>query len=169
MSEQLKPWVVKAKKIATYSVILLAIVGVVYGVNHSSKIVGQSQKIDQVSMATGFNEEKVTTTNKLALPDFNNPTGTGTPIKFQVMAWNAQFPLMYANGGVKTSRGSLFAQNGIDCEILRQDDCNQTIKDFEANAQQLADGKTKSPLIACIMGDGGPGMSAGFNAISKNS
>lgn len=165
--DQLKPWVVKTKKIVTYSVILLAIGGIFYGVKHSSKKVGDSQKIEQVSIATGFNEEKVTTTNKLALPDFNNPTGTGTPVKFQIMAWNAQFALMYANGGVKTSRGSLFAKNGIDCEILKQDKCDQTIKDFETNAQQLADGKTKAPLIVCFMGDGVPGMSSGLNAIRK--
>lgn len=47
------------------------------------------------------------------------------------------------------------------------DDCNVAIKDFEANAEQLANGKTQTPLIICVMGDGVPGMSIGFNAISK--
>jgi outer membrane protein OmpA-like peptidoglycan-associated protein len=167
MSQQLKPGVAKTLKIAKYAFIVLAIACVVYFVKNSSKKVTESQKIDQISMATGFDQQKVTTSNKLPLPDFNNPVGSGTPIKFEIMAWNSQFPLMYANGGVKTSKGSLFAKNGIDCEIIRQDDCNQSIKDFEANAEQLANGKTQVPMVVCYMGDGVPGMSSGLNAIKK--
>ena len=167
MSQQLKLGVAKTLKIAKWSVIALALVAVFYFVKNSSKKVTESQKIDQVALASGFDEQKVTTSNKLPIPDFNNPIGTGSPIKFEVMAWNAQLALMYANGGVKTSKGSLFAQNNIDCEIIRQDDCNQSIKDFEENAEQLAKGKTQTPLIVCYMGDGVPGMSSGLNAIKK--
>lgn len=137
MSQQLKPGVAKTLKIAKWSFVVIAIVAIGYFVKFGSKKVTESQKIDQISMASGFDQQKATTTNKLPLPDFNNPVGSGTPVKFEIMAWNSQFPLMYANGGVKTSKGSLFAKNGIDCEIIRQDDCNQSIKDFEANAEQL--------------------------------
>ena len=167
MSQQLKPGVAKTLKIAKWSFVVIAIVAIGYFVKFGSKKVTESQKIDQISMASGFDQQKATTTNKLPLPDFNNPVGSGTPVKFEIMAWNSQFPLMYANGGVKTSKGSLFAKNGIDCEIIRQDDCNQSIKDFEANAEQLANGKTQTPLIVCYMGDGVPGMSSGLNAIKK--
>ena len=167
MGQQLKPGVAKTLKIAKWAAIALAIVGVVYFVKTSSKKVTESQQIGQITMAEGFDNQKATTSNKLALPDFDNPIGSGTPIKFEIMAWNSQFPLMYANGGVRSSKGSLFAQAGIDCEIIRQDDCNQSIKDFVENAEQLANGKTQTPVIVCYMGDGVPGMSSGLNAIKK--
>jgi len=167
MGQQLKPGVAKTLKIAKWTAIALAIVGVVYFVKTASKKVTESQQIGQITMAEGFDNQKATTSNKLALPDFDNPIGSGTPIKFEIMAWNSQFPLMYANGGVKTSKGSLFAQAGINCEIIRQDDCNQSIKDFVENAEQLANGKTETPLIVCYMGDGVPGMSSGLDAIRK--
>ena len=171
MHQELKPWVAKAKKkakkITTYAVILIAIVGIYVGVKHSSKKVSQSQNIDQISMASGFNEEKVTTSNKLSIPDFNNPIGTGVRMDVEVMGWNAQAGFMYSVGGCQTSKGSLMAQNGIDIKIIHQDDCNVSIKDFEANAEQLSNGKTTVPLIVCYMGDGVPGMSSGLNEIKK--
>lgn len=165
MHKELKPWAVKAKKYAMYTIVLIAIIAVYVGVKHSSKKVAQSQSIDQISMASPFNEEKVTTEVKLPLPDFDNPVGTGTPVKFKIMAWNAQFGLMYANGGSRTSKGSLMAKNGINCEIIRQDNCNISLKSFQDNAQKLADGKTTTPEILCIMGDGAMAMSSGLNAI----
>jgi outer membrane protein OmpA-like peptidoglycan-associated protein len=167
MGQQLKPGVAKTLKIAKYAFIALAICGVVYFVKNSSKKVTESQQIGQITMAEGFDNQKATTSNKLALPDFDNPVGSGTPVIFEVMAWNSQFPLMYANGGVRTSKNSLFSQAGIDCQIIRQDDCNQSIKDFVENAEQLANGKTQTPMIVCYMGDGVPGMSSGLNAIKK--
>jgi outer membrane protein OmpA-like peptidoglycan-associated protein len=167
MSKVLKPWVVNLKKYGGYVLAIIIAGGIYYGVTHSAKKVNVSQKLDQISVAAPFKEEDKTTSNHLTLPDFNNPVGSGTSIKFEIMAWNAQSPLMYANGGVRTSKNSLFQQNGIDCEIVRQDDCNQMIKDFVENANQLANNKTKTPLILCLMGDGLPGFSSGLNTISK--
>lgn len=97
MGQQLKPGVAKTLKIAKYSFFVLAIAAIVYFVKNSSKKVTESQKIDQIAMASGFDETRSTTSNKLPLPDFNNPVGAGTPIKFEIMAWNSQFALMYAN------------------------------------------------------------------------
>ena len=167
MAQQLKPWVVSVKKYGMYAIIAILIGVVYYFVKNSAKNANGGQKVDNISMAAGFSEDKITTSNHMALPDFNNPVGSGTAIRWQIMAWNSQFPLMYANGGVRTSKGSLFASAGINCEIVRQDDCNQTIKDFQENAQQLEDGKTQVPLIVSFMGDGVPGMSSALNAIRK--
>ena len=71
----LKPWVGKAKKIGTYVAILLVVGGVYYGVTHASKKVGESQKLDQISTAPGFNEVLKTTDKQIPLADFNNPVG----------------------------------------------------------------------------------------------
>jgi OmpA-OmpF porin, OOP family len=43
----------------------------------------------------------------LTLPSAEESVNGGTKIKWEVMAWNSQFPLMYANGGPVTTKGSL--------------------------------------------------------------
>lgn len=166
---QLQPWAAFLKKYGKYIAILL-IGGIVwYFYTHTAKSVeATAQKIENVNQVESFNEDRVTTKNRLPLPSFNTPTNNGTAIKWQIMAWNAQMPLMYANGGVKTSKGSLFEQAGINCEIIRQDDCGQTIKDFQDNSDLLASGKTDVPMIISFMGDGIPGFSSALSKITKN-
>jgi outer membrane protein OmpA-like peptidoglycan-associated protein len=157
------------KRFGVY-ILLIAGAGIGYYLySHTAKSVATaSQKIENVEQVATFNEDKVTTKNKVATPAFNTPTNNGTSVKWQVMAWNAQMPLMFANGGIKTSKGSLFEQAGINCEIVRQDDCGQTVKDFQENAGQLTGGKTDVPLIISFMGDGIPGFSAALEQIKKN-
>jgi len=165
----LQPWVLFLKK---YWLVFLVLIGggaAYYLMGHTAKNVeGSSQKIENVQQVAAFSEEKVTTKNRIVLPSFNTPANNGASVKWQIMAWNAQMPLMFANGGVKTSKGSLFEKAGINCEIIRQDDCNQTLKDFQENSQQLADKKTDVPLIISFMGDGLPGFSSALSAIKKN-
>jgi OmpA-OmpF porin, OOP family len=48
--------------------------------------------------------------NKIGLPTETPSANGGTKIKWEVMAWNAQFPLMFANGGALTTKGSLINQ-----------------------------------------------------------
>lgn len=43
----------------------------------------------------------------LTLPTSEESVNGGTKINWEVMAWNAQFPLMYANGGANTTKGLL--------------------------------------------------------------
>jgi outer membrane protein OmpA-like peptidoglycan-associated protein len=167
MGQVMKPGVAKALKIGKWALGAIAIFGIYFAITNTAKKVATSQKIDQIAVAATFSEEKVTTSNRLPIPDFGSPSPTGTQFIFEVMEWNAQFPLMYANGGVYTCKNSLFAQNGIKVEIRRQDMCDQMIKDFVENSEALADGKTTIPMVVCFMGDGVPGFSAGLNAIRK--
>ena len=163
----LKPWIGKSIKIAKIAAFILIPLGIWYAVGHTSKKVAVSQKIDQITLAQNFSEEKVTTSNKLPLPMFGTPSPTGTQIIHEGMEWNAMFASFYANGGVFTSKNSLFAKYGIKCEMRRQDECGQIVKDFVENADQLASGKTTIPMIVWLMGDGVPGFSAGLNDIRK--
>ena len=165
---QLKPWIGKTLKIAKIAAFILVPLGIWFAVTHTSKKVAVSQKIDQITLATNFSEEKVTTSKKLPLPTFGSPSSTGTQMIHEGMEWNAMFASFYANGGVFTCKNSLFEKYGIKLEMRRQDDCGQIVKDFVDNADQLASGKTTIPMIVWLMGDGVPGFSAGLNAIKKH-
>ena len=165
--EQLKPWVVNLKKYGIWVMLILLIGGGYYLTKHSSKTVGVSTIVQSSQAEKVVEQTGKTVDTQIPVPDFDNPTSTGAPIVWQVMEWNSQFPLMFANGGKNTSKGSLFAGAGINCKILRQDDCNQTVKDFVANANQMAKDSSTPPLIVSFMFDGTPGYSTAMNEISK--
>lgn len=139
-------------------VLVLLFIG--YRFMNASRTVGESAKVSsfQLSSAAEVTTGKTTDT-KETLPS-NSESNTGTEIKWQIMEWNSQFPLMYANGGVRTTKGSLFEKSGIKCTIIRQDDCNKTIADYIANSKELKDNPNTVPMIMSFMGDGVPGFSS---------
>ncbi len=100
----------------------------------------------------------------LALPSEEVSVNGGTKISWKIMAWNAQFPMMYANGGANTTKGSLFDQAKLQVEIIRQDDCNKTIADIVKFAQEYKANTNTTGVFASFMGDG---MPAFFAALSK--
>src|ERR1700720_2329436 len=72
----------------------------------------------------------------LPLPSNAEAVNGGTLITWERMAWNAQFSGMYANGGVRTTKGSLFDKAHLDVTYLRQDDCNKKMADLVKFAGQ---------------------------------
>jgi outer membrane protein OmpA-like peptidoglycan-associated protein len=100
----------------------------------------------------------------LPLPPQTLAANEGTKIIWKVMAWNAQFPLMYANGGAKTTTGSLIDKANLNIEILRQDDCNKSIADIVKFAQDYKENPQTPGVFASFMGDG---MSAFFSGLVK--
>jgi OmpA-OmpF porin, OOP family len=99
-----------------------------------------------------------------SLPTDIESANGGTRIVWKVMAWNSQFPLMYANGGSNTTKGSLLDKAKLQVKVLRQDDCFKSIADVVKFAQDYK-GNTETPgVFASFMGDG---MSAFFAALSK--
>jgi OOP family OmpA-OmpF porin len=63
-------------------------------------------------------------------PPHTEAVNGGTRINWERMAWNAQFSGMYANGGVRTTKGSLFDKAHLDITYMRQDDCNKQMADL---------------------------------------
>jgi len=132
------------------------------------KNIGASQVVGKFQLSTTAENPSLKADQHIEIPVADAPAvADGTAIIWQVMAWNAQFPLMYANGGVQTVLGSLFAKAGVNVTIKRQDDCNQTCKDFVANAAQIHDNPNTVPLFITFMGDGIPGYSNAFSDLSK--
>ncbi len=99
---------------------------------------------------------------QLALPTAEESVNGGTKIHWEVMAWNAQFPLMYANGGALTTKQSLFDKAKLAVDIVRQDDCNKSIADMVKFAQEYKNNPNTPGVFASYMGDGMPAFFAGL-------
>ena len=100
---------------------------------------------------------------KLPLPAETPSANGGTKIKWEVMAWNAQFPLMYANGGALTAKGSLIDHAKMQINIIRQDDCNKSIADLVKFASDYKNNPNTEGVFASYMGDGMPSFFAGLS------
>lgn len=100
----------------------------------------------------------------LPLPSAEESVNGGTRIVWKIMAWNAQFPLLYANGGAHTMKGSLADKARLQIDIERQDDCFKSMADIVKFAQDYKNNPEASGVFASFMGDG---MPAFFAALSK--
>jgi OOP family OmpA-OmpF porin len=99
---------------------------------------------------------------EFALPTTEESVNGGTKIRWEVMAWNSQFPLMYSNGGPLTTKGSLMDKAKLSIEIIRQDDCNKSIADIVKFAQDYKNNPNTPGVFASYMGDGMPAFFAGL-------
>jgi outer membrane protein OmpA-like peptidoglycan-associated protein len=98
---------------------------------------------------------------KLNFPSTDVSVNGGTRLTWFQMAWNSQLATHYANGGVKTTKGSLYDKYKLQVEIKRQDDCNKSIADLIKFAQDVKERGTDIPGVLCsYMGDGMPAFFA---------
>jgi OOP family OmpA-OmpF porin len=100
----------------------------------------------------------------LALPADEPAVNGGTQITWERMAWNSQFSGMYANGGVRTTKGSLFDKAKLDVTYIRQDDCNKQMADLVKFAQDYKNNPNTPAVLITFMGDG---MPAFITSLSK--
>jgi len=100
----------------------------------------------------------------LPLPSSSEAVNGGTRITWERMAWNAQFSGMYANGGVRTTKGSLFDKANLDITYVRQDDCNKQMADLVKFAGEFKTNPNAPGVLISFMGDG---MPAFMTSLSK--
>lgn len=102
---------------------------------------------------------------KAFIPQVPLPTTTpasvaGPEIRFQEMAWNSQTGLNYANGGVKTTQGSLMEKHGVNLHIVWEDDVMKQMSALVNFAEALKSNPqpTEGAHFAALMGDGTAAM-----------
>jgi OOP family OmpA-OmpF porin len=123
-----------------------------------------SQDIGRVALPDAPEASLVGNAMMLPLPSEEESVNGGTRIIWKVMAWNSQFPLMYANGGGVTTKGSLLDKSKLQVEISRQDDCFKSLADMVKFAQDYKNNPETPAVFASFMGDG---MPAFFASLAK--
>lgn len=123
-----------------------------------------STEIGKVSLPDAPEASLAGNATKLELPSADEAANGGTKVSWKIMAWNSQFPLMYANGGPKTTKGSLVDKANMQIEVVRQDDCNKSVADMVKFAQDYKSNPNTTGVFASFMGDGMPMF---FAALAK--
>lgn len=127
---------------------------------------GKSEVPTQASLPEIQETAPKTAVPKLPLPSADAARSGAPSAKIMHYAWAAHRGLLLANGGPRTTRGSLMEAAGVDLALQREDDNGKlttallTAAKATKSGQPFGDG---SPCIT-LMGDGTPAFLAGANA-----
>lgn len=169
MSTQLKPGALKFLKIAGIAVVL----SIVY--------FGKTKWWDKREIDVS---SEIKTTGKVALPDAPEASLSGNVIQMEfpstgiaanggthliheMMTWQSQNSWNYANGGIRTTKGSLFDKYNLDIELKRQNDCNQSMADFIKFCKDYKDNPNTAGVCVTYMGTGIPNYASSIMAAVK--
>lgn len=103
--------------------------------------------------------------NKNMVAELPQPTKQAASIKSPTwrqgqMQWESQLAILLANGGINTTKGSLFEKSGIKMNITRQDNCMAGIADIVkcAKAYKTDPNTTEGLQMYNVMFDGSGGF-----------
>src|SRR6478672_3147988 len=128
------------------------------------KEVGNSLELGRVMLPDAPEASLSSKAIHFPLPSNTDAINGGTQITWERMAWNSQFSGMYANGGVQTTKGSLFDKAHLDVTYVRQDDCNKQMSDLVKFANDYKNNPNANAVLITFMGDG---MPAFMTSLSK--
>lgn len=160
MAIKLKP----AGKLFIIAAIVTAAIVSVRWYQNRPKDVNQSVDLGKVTLPDAPDASLSSNAVLLPLPTSEKAVNGGTQINWQRMAWNSQFSGMYANGGVRTTKGSLFDKAHLDITYTRQDDCNRQMADLVKFANDYKSNPNTPGVLITFMGDG---MPAFMTSLSK--
>ena len=160
MSVKLKP----AGKFLVIAIIVTAGILSVKWYQGRPKDAGKAVELGKVTLPDAPDASLNAHAVLLPLPTSTEAVNGGTRITWERMAWNAQFSGMYANGGVRTTKGSLFDKASLDITYIRQDDCNKQMADLVKFAGEFKTNPNTPGVLITFMGDG---MPAFMTALSK--
>lgn len=159
--------ILRTQKLTTFSELLIvlvgigAILGIIYWVSPGLRT-AVSKQMTGIELNT-TNVDNVTNAAKIALPskDVFSAVSDKPLVRIAGYAWNGQSGMIVANGGPKTTKGSLMEQNGVNLELIRQDWLSELrnmqmkfIEEFDSGTQYPS--SDKSAFAIMIMGDGAP-------------
>lgn len=159
--------ILRINKLTTLSELLIAVVilgGILFAVYQFAPglRVGKAKQLEQLNLDKS-DVDNVVTTEKIELPstDLSKESKDKPLVRMAAYAWNAQSGIIVANGGAKTTKGSLMEQNGVNLEIIRQDWLSELrnmqmkfIEEFD-RGEEFPDAD-KSAFAIMMMGDGAP-------------
>ncbi|WP_281636843.1 OmpA family protein [Flavobacterium marginilacus] len=159
--------ILRTEKLTTFSELLIVIIaiggilGAVYYISPGIKT-AISKQLNGMEL-NGTDVNNVTNAEKIALPstDISSEVSSKPLVRIGGYAWNAQSGIIVANGGPKTTKGSLMEKNGVNLEIVRQDWLSELrnmqmkfIEEFDKG--EAFPSSDKSVFAVMIMGDGAP-------------
>jgi len=152
MSVKLKP----AGKLFIIAAVVAAGIFSVRWYQSRPKEVNQSVDLGKVTLPDVPEASLSSNAVLLAMPSGDKAVNGGTQINWERMAWNSQFSGMYANGGVRTTKNSLFDKAHLDVTYVRQDDCNRQMADLVKFANEYKTNPNSTGVLITFMGDGMP-------------
>lgn len=159
--------ILRSSKLTTLSELLIVVVvvggilGAIYYFSPGLRV-GEAKQLDQLAIDKG-EVNNITSTEKLDLPTkkLSSSVKNKPVVRIAAYAWNAQSGIIVANGGPKTTEGSLMEKNGVNLEIIRQDWLSELrnmqmkfIEEFD-KGNDFPDAE-KSAFAIMMMGDGAP-------------
>ncbi|WP_316769684.1 OmpA family protein [Pedobacter frigiditerrae] len=159
--------ILRTQKLTTFSelLIVIAVIGAILaGVYYASPGIRTSISKQLSGMDVNQTDvNNVTNAEKIQIPskDISTEVSEKPLVRIAGYAWNAQSGIITANGGPKTTKGSLMEKNGVNLEIIRQDWLSELrnmqmkfIEEFDKG--QAFPSSDKSVFAVMIMGDGAP-------------
>jgi OmpA-OmpF porin, OOP family len=159
--------ILKITKLTTLSELLIVVTGIggilggVYFLSPGIKT-AVSKQLNGIELNSG-EVNNVTNAEKLELPSKNvSSEVSGKPVvRVAGYAWNATSGIIVANGGPRTTEGSLMEKNGVNLELIRQDWLTELrnmqmkfVEEFDKGTAFPSSDKSAFGIL--IMGDGAP-------------
>ena len=122
--------------------------------------VSESKTLEKLDV-TDKDVNNITTSAEMSLPsnETSSEVSSKPLVKIAGYAWNAQSGIIVANGGSKTTKGSLMEKNGVNLEIIRQDwltELRNLQMKFVEEYDRGNDNPKEGAAGIMIMGDGVP-------------
>ena len=158
---------VKIKPAGKFFIIAAVVIAAVLGVKlyqNRPKAVALSLEVGKVTLPDAPEASLHENAILLPMPSKAMAINGGSAINWERMAWNSQFSGMYANGGVRTTKGSLFDKAKLDVTYIRQDDCSKQMADLVKFANDYKNDPSTPAVLITFMGDG---MPAFMTSLSK--
>jgi OOP family OmpA-OmpF porin len=121
-------------------------------------------------LAPGVEAQATPGVPQLPLPGQAVVAVPGPLVRSLHMAWNSQMGLMLANGGPRTTQGSLMEKHGVNLQLIREDDVMKMQAQLISFASALKKGDpnpSEGAHFMSVMGDGSAATIAGMEEALK--